>query len=272
MRIDADTGLYAVFGNPVRHSKSPLIHNACFEHYGRNAVYLAFEIDDICEGIKSMRELPIKGASITIPFKSDVRAYLDEIDTDAQTIGAVNTIVNRAGKLVGYNTDSMAAISPLKPLGIKDKNVCILGAGGAARAVAHGIQKENGRVIIANRNPARGEHLAEDVNGIFVQLTDETVFRQLDIDILINTTPVGMVPETDSLPVPVARLNPRMIVMDIIYTPLQTRLLKEARKIGCRTINGLMMFIYQAAAQFELWTGIQPDLNIMNAALQDGDR
>lgn len=271
MMINSDTLLYAVFGNPVKHSKSPLIHNWGFGYYRLNAVYLAFEIEDIQEGLLAVRRLNIRGASITIPFKTAAMAHLDYIDPDADSIGAVNTIVNRNGKLSGYNTDCQAAVLPLIPLGIKGKTVCIIGAGGAAQAVAHGIQKHNGRIIVLNRRQEPGEALAEKVNGRFVRLDDVSGLESLNADVLINTTPVGMSPDIDAMPIPSSCLHPHMIVMDIIYTPLKTKLLIEAEKKGCRTIDGLSMFIHQGAAQFKLWTGLAPDPMMMRTAALSGD-
>ena len=272
MLINAETSLYAVFGNPVRHSKSPLIHNACFKHYGHNAVYLAFEVEDIGQCVSAIRHLPIKGASITLPFKSSVLEWLDAVDPDAEKIGAVNTIVYENGRLTGYNTDCLAAVLPLKTTGIAGKNVCIIGAGGAARAVAHGIKQENGNIIICNRSRAKGEKLADKVNGRFIDTDDSEGLRALQMDILINTTPVGMFPKNDVLPVNAALLHPEMIVMDIVYNPVQTRLLQAAQKAGCRTIDGLAMFIHQGAAQYELWTDISPDLDLMRTALDSGEK
>lgn len=267
MTIDAYTALYGVFGNPVRHSKGPLIHNACFQHYHKNAVYLAFETDNIKSAVDAMKTVDIKGASITIPHKSSILDHIDSVDQGAQAIGAVNTIVNNNGRLMGYNTDWKAAILPLTPLGIKGKKVCIIGAGGAAQAVTYGIKNEKGSFTILNRTSETGQLLASKFGGQFVSLQDDEAIAGLDIDILINTTPVGMYPKTDATPFPLKYLRSDMIVMDIIYNPLQTTLLTQAKNMGCKTINGLSMFLYQAAAQFKLWTDINPDITIMKEAL-----
>lgn len=275
--IDSHTSLYAIFGNPVRHSKSPVMHNACFVRYGLNAVYLAFEIKNITNGLNAVRELNVKGASVTIPFKTDIMDGLDAIDDSALHIGAVNTIVNRDGVLKGYNTDCQAAVLPLRSMGIKGRTVCIIGAGGAARAVAYGIFKEKGRILILNRSRQSGQALANKVNGRFILMDqdEKTLERKIQahkIDILINTTSVGMFPEIDGQPFPSSCLHPDMVVMDIVYNPVKTKLLKAAEDKGCKTIDGLSMFIYQGAAQFELWTGIAPDHQFMRKAVMSGDK
>ncbi len=272
MIIDSNTCLYGVFGNPVHHSKGPLIHNACFKHYKHNAVYLAFEVDDINGAVRAVKSMKMKGVSVTIPYKSDVMNFMDKIDPDAQKIGAVNTIVNQNGHLTGYNTDCQAAVLPLMHLGIQNKHVCIIGAGGAAQAVAHGIKKQRGKVLIVNRSHDAGAALADNVGAKFISLADEKQLGRQKIDILINTTPVGMFPKVDAMPIPLSCLHPEMVVMDIVYNPLKTRLLQEAEKMGCEIVDGLSMFLYQAAAQFELWTGINPDLNIMRHAVMSGDK
>jgi len=267
--IDSNTQLYCIFGNPAKHSKSPLIHNACFQHHHLNAIYLAFEIDDISKAVTALKTLNIQGASITIPFKESIMPYLDWIDDDALNIGAVNTVKNIDGKLLGYNTDYTGAIVPLKPFGIKNKTVCLVGAGGAAQAIAYGIHKEKGHLVILNRNTERGEKLALKYSGDFISQDESDKIKRFNADIVINTTPIGMIPYTDGLAFPSTLLNSRMIVMDIVYAPVKTRLLYEAQKNGCKIIDGLSMFIHQGLAQFKLWTGITPDIKIMQHAIID---
>lgn len=265
--IDSFTQLYCVLGNPVRHSKSPLLHNFAFQYHNINAIYLAFEPAEISKSVEAIRDLNIKGASITLPFKESIIDYLDWIDGDAAAIGAVNTIVNKGGSLHGFNTDYKAAVEPLKPFGIDGKKVCILGAGGAAQAVAYGIYKENGHIVILNRNKTRGEKLAGKYNADFFALDDKTSIRKLQPDILINTTPVGMHPNISDLSFPLDHLNRKIIVMDIIYNPLKTRLLHEAQSKGYTTIDGLSMFLHQGIHQFRLWTGVSPDIELMRKAI-----
>ena len=269
--IDTDTQLYCIFGNPARHSKSPVLHNACFQQHQINAIYLAFEIDDISKGIAAMRSLNIKGASVTIPFKKSIMNHLDWIDNDALNIGAVNTVLNQEGKLSGFNTDFKAAITPLKPFGLKNKTIYIIGAGGAAHAVAYGIHKEKGRLVIINRNKKRGQNLALKYKADFIPMDEVNKKNDINPDTIINTTSIGMHPDIDNLAFPSTHMQSQMVVMDIVYNPLKTKLLSEAQKKNCTTIDGLSMFIHQGAAQFKIWTGIAPDMKLMRKALTNGD-
>ncbi len=263
---DAKTDLYCIFGNPVSHSKSPIMHNTLFNAYKINASYLAFNINDIETGINAVRELDIKGVSITIPFKEKVIEFLDDVDSEAKKIGAVNTIVNKNGKLFGYNTDWSGAIEPLKEFGIKGKRVGIIGAGGSARAIAYGIKKNKGALTIINRSQKNGKELAELFSSDFLQL--DSINKKFDI--IINTTPLGMVPKIEDTPFKKEYLKKDMIVMDIVYNPLETQLIKDAKNAGCITIDGLSMFINQGANQFKLWTGIDPSLEkIKNTLIKE---
>ena len=266
--IDAATRLYCVFGNPVRHSKGPLIHNEAFKDKGINAVYLAFEVQDAAKAVQAVRTLDIQGASVTIPFKESIMAHIDWIDPLARAVGAVNTIVNEDGVLKGHNTDCQAAVAPLVPFGISGKTICIVGAGGAGRAVAHGIAAENGDIIITNRTEQKGQALAETVNARFIPANE---MAKIQADVVINTTSIGMIPKADQISFPPEALTSDMVVMDVVYAPLRTRLLDAAEQKGCTTIDGLSMFIAQAAAQFELWTGITPDTDLMRGNILTTD-
>ena len=259
--INSNTSLYAVLGDPISQSLSPAMHNSAFSHVNYNGVYFAFRVKEIGKAISGIRTLGIKGAGITIPHKVKLMEYLDEIDDTAEKIGAVNTIINRQGKITGYNFDSIGAIKALKEkTGINNKAVAILGAGGAARAVGYGIITEGGRLTILNRKKGKGEKLAADLGSEFCPLAD---FNRVKCDILINTTSVGMKPNVDSMPVEKKHLNKGMIVMDIVYNPLRTRLLKAAEDMGCTTIDGVSMFVFQGAGQFELWTGKKAPVDLM---------
>ncbi|MCP3944427.1 MAG: shikimate dehydrogenase [Desulfobacteraceae bacterium] len=268
--INASTDLYCILGSPVSHSQSPLVHNISFTQNRINAVYLAFEPFDVAGAVSSIRTLKIKGASITIPFKETIMPYLDEVDHKAQEIGAVNTIVNHDGRLSGYNTDYKAAVDPLIVHGIKDKTTCIIGAGGAARAVAYGISKQGGQLIITNRSSEKGVALAAKFKGVFIPMDQ---IDTIEADIVINTTSLGMYPHhLEDLSFPVKNLTSDMVVMDVVYTPLKTRLLSVAKEQGCIIIDGLSMFVAQAAAQFELWTGLKPDIQVMRDAVLENQR
>ncbi len=266
-KIDQYTELYGVIGNPVRHSLGPLMHNAAFSHKGVNAVYIAFESNDIKGAIKGMRSLGIKGMSVTIPYKSSVMPFLDEIDPLAREIGAVNTIVNNNGKLTGYNTDATGALNALSDVvQVNGKRCVIIGAGGAARAIGYILKKNSADLMIANRSAERGKELSRSLDAAFIKL--EQVL-DVEVDILINTTSVGMSPNTEFSPVSEDVLKPGMTVMDIIYNPGTTKLLHLASQKGCHTVNGLSMFINQGAEQFRLWTGKDTPVDVMKKVVEE---
>lgn len=280
LRQDKDTAIYGLIGNPVSHSIGPIIHNTLFKEMNFNSMYVPFKVDRVSDFIRDFRELDIKGYSVTIPHKEAVIPCLDAIDPIAKKIGAVNTIVNRSGCLTGYNTDCGAAIEALKsvyqatshhvtPIGrttavnddyLKGKKVIILGAGGAARAIAFGLKEQGAQITIVNRNYERAQSLAREVGCHDMNLDDLWV---IEGDILVNATPVGMFPEVDKTPVIGRKLRPDMIVFDTIYNPAETKLLREAKAQGCKVVGGLPMFVYQAAAQFKLWTGEAPPLELI---------
>jgi shikimate dehydrogenase len=256
---------FAVIGYPVSHSLSPVMHNSAFSTIGFNGMYLPLELEDIDLAMSGLKSLNFKGASITIPHKTTVIDFLDDLDAAAARIKAVNTIVNTDGRLVGYNTDCTGATRALSDkIKINDKDVAIIGGGGAARAIGFGIKTEGGRVTILNRSEEKGAQLAKELDAGFVPLSE---VKKLNCDILINTTPVGMTPHVDDMCVPKDVLDKNMVVMDIVYTPLKTRLLREAEKIGCPSIDGLSMFVYQGAEQFTLWTGHKAPVDIMRMAV-----
>ncbi|MBI5308641.1 MAG: shikimate dehydrogenase [Planctomycetes bacterium] len=273
---DKQTAIYGLIGNPVSHSIGPYIHNALFKELGLNAVYVPFKVDRVAEFIKEFKALDSRGYSVTIPHKESVIGCLDAIDPMAKKIGAANTVVCKDGRLVGYNTDCEAAMKTLecaiegashgssqtKPATtnnalLKGKTAAILGAGGAARAVAFGLKHRGAMVTILNRNYERAQLLADDVRCLTGKHAD---FQVDQTDIIINATPVGMFPAVDDTPIDRNKLKPGMVIFDTIYNPLETRLLREARKQGCTVVGGLPMFARQAAEQFQLWTGRTPSL------------
>jgi shikimate dehydrogenase len=267
MIFNANTSVYAVFGYPVSHSLSPVMHNSAFEYTGYNGVYLAFGVRDIKDAITSARSLGMKGASITIPHKLEAVRYLDEIDGTALKIGAVNTIINNKGLLKGYNSDGIGAVEALseKTL-IRGKSIAVLGAGGAARAIGFCIKEKGGKITVVNRSRETGERLADILCAEYRPLHD---IGKIKFDIIVNTTPVGMTPQKYEMPVEGRYLEKGMVVMDIVYNSLKTLLLQEAEKAGCITINGVAMFVYQGAFQFELWTGIKAPVDVMKKAVLD---
>jgi shikimate dehydrogenase len=258
--------IFAVFGNPVVHSLSPVMHNAAFAATGYNGIYAAIRVKDIRPAVSGMRALGLKGASITIPHKESVLACLDDIDPTARRIKAVNTIVNDDGSLKGFNTDCDGVIQALaEKISIKGRHVGILGAGGAARAVAFGVIGQGATATIFNRSREKGEALAAELGADFKPLSEFAAER---CDILVNTTPVGMSPQGQDTPLLGEKLQPGLVVMDIVYNPLKTRLLREAEAAGCETIDGLSMFVHQGARQFELWTGLAAPVDIMRMAVE----
>ena len=270
MKIGADTRLYGVLGNPVGHSLSPVMHNAAFVQTGYNGVYTAFPVTDLSNAIAGIRALNIHGCSVTIPHKVAVMELLDAIDPLARRIGAVNTVVNEDGRLIGFNSDSPGAMAALlEKTPVAHRRVAVIGAGGAARALAHGIREHGGRLSIINRSVENGERLAKEVDCDFCPLAD---FSGVGYDILVNTTSLGMAPEIDRMPVGHACLRPGMTVMDIVYNPLETKLLRTAREAGCTVVDGVAMFVHQGACQFERWTGLKAPVQLMKRTVMEALR
>ncbi|AOY58753.1 shikimate dehydrogenase [Desulfococcus multivorans] len=261
MDIDTNTRLYGIFGHPVAHSLSPAMHNRAFAAMGYNGVYLAFDVADIGAAVDGGRALGLGGWSITIPHKVAVMPLLDEVDPVARNIGAVNTVVNQGGRLMGYNSDGLGAVAALtEKCVVEGRSVAVIGAGGAARAIAFCLKAAGARITIVNRSIDRGEALARDLDVPFLPLAE---FSKPVYHVLVNTTAVGMTPLTDAVPVDERMLVPEMTVMDIVYNPLKTRLLKTAARRGCTVVDGVAMFVYQGAFQFECWTGMKAPVALM---------
>ncbi len=260
--VPADTPQnYILLGNPVKQSLSPLMHNAALKEMGIKERYSAFCVQNLGDALRGMRALNIRGASVTIPFKVAVMEHLDDIDNDALKIGAVNTIVNETGRLIGHNTDWLGLIHTLKDtMTIRDKTFVIIGAGGTAQATVYGIIKEGGFPIIVNRTSEKGKMLSGKFCCPFYPPSE---IGKIKADCLINTTPVGMYPHKDESPIPTATLKGYKYVMDVIYNPLKTKLLKEAEQQGCQILSGLDMFVHQGARQILLWTGKEPPRELM---------
>jgi len=256
-----NTSVYGIFGNPVAHSMSPLIHNAAFRLFGMDAIYLPFEVKDLQGAVAGMRVLKIQGASITHPFKTKIIGLIDEIDVTAKEVGAVNTLVLEDDSIRGINTDWTGAVRCIEGLlPVKGNHFVVVGAGGAARAVVFGITREGGKVTLVNRTRDNGLALAEAFGLPFVPLGE---IKDISGDCLINTTPVGMYPDVAEMPMPKGVLSRYKAVVDIIYNPFKTRLLTEAEAAGCMTKNGIDMFVFQGAEQFRIWTGKEPPVGLM---------
>ena len=265
--IDASTKICCLTGDPVEHSFSPLIHNAGYEALGINFLYVPFLVKDIKQAIEGIRGLGIRGASITLPHKTSAIKYLDRIDLVAEEIGAVNTIVNDDGVLTGYNTDCGGALKALEEVTtLSGKKTVLIGSGGAASAIAVGLKKKGVELVVLNRTEEKARKLANRVNA----KDSGNLERLVEIssaDILINATSVGMWPGAGESLVPKDLFHNRLTVFDTVYIPKETRLLAEAGEKGCAIVYGYKMLLYQAAMQFELFTGRQAPLVAMESAL-----
>lgn len=269
MILDAKTTLCGIIGNPVEHSMSPAMHNAAFEKLGLNYAYLAFCVSDVQGALQGVRALDIRGLSVTVPHKVDVMPYLDEVDPVAQQIGAVNTVVNNSGHLKGYNTDWTGFVRSLEVhTAIKGKQCVLLGAGGAARAIAFGLKERGGAMTILNRTEEidMARRLAGEIGCPWGDLSQVNAVEKADI--VINTTPVGMHPKLEHLTViDTQYLHAGQVVFDAVYNPLETKFLKEAKTRDCQTVPGSEMLLLQAVAQFEYWTGQKAPVELMRTVL-----
>jgi len=260
--------IFGVIGDSVGHSRSPLMHNAAFAALGRDAVYLPFEVKDVGEFVRDFvrpatRKIDwrLRGLSVTIPHKLAIMPQLDVIDPTAQRIGAVNTVVVEGNELRGYNTDVIGAMKPLDELiAVRDARVAVLGAGGAARAVCYGLSERSAQVTIYARDLVKAQRLADEFKAQAAQLED----FDSGAEVVINCTPLGM--QGRSVEASAAKseqLGGVKLVYDLVYNPIETVLLKEARAAGCQTLGGLAMLVAQAAEQFRLWTGEEAPTELM---------
>lgn len=285
MLITGKTRIVGIFGHPIEHTMSPYMHNSAFETLGLPYCYLPFDIDpkdlEIC--IRSITPLGIKGVNITIPFKTQVIPYLDELDSNAELIGAVNTVEARDGKLIGHNTDGKGFINAFNEevgISISKRRFVVIGAGGAARAVSTALAAEGaGEIIIINRTSLKGKELASDLLRNFYDLKVSAIEFDpykinnliMDGDVIINTTSVGMKKSDQSI-IPPDILRSSMVVCDLIYNPPETPLLKAAKSAGVKFMNGLGMLLHQGALSFEIWTGLPAPVEIMRKAMMNVDK
>jgi shikimate dehydrogenase len=258
MNITAKTKICMVIGDPVEHSLGPQKYNTVYQKLGIDDefVYVAcrVKISDVADFIKGVRAMGIRGVSCTIPHKVEVMQYLDKIDPVAEKIGAVNTIVNDNGLLTGYNTDWLGAVIPLERVTpLKGKTVALLGAGGAARAIAYGVKERGAELTIYNRTPGKAHELAEAVGAAAGSI--DALGDIKGMDIIINATSVGMQPKQSETPIPKQYITAKQVVLDAVYTPVETRLLQEARQQGAQVIYGTEMLLHQGIAQFKFYTG-----------------
>ena len=272
--IGTKTKILCVIGHPIEHSMSPVMHNAALLELSLDYVYLAFDIhpNDLKKEILGVKGSNIQGLNVTIPHKEAVIPFLDDLDPLSNQIGAVNTIKYEEGLLLGRNTDALGAKKALLDAGFKSegKKALILGAGGAARAISFALSEKIEEIFISNRTEERAIKLAkelQDKTGVKAtgkDMSDKTLRTLVhSVDIVINTTPIGMYPEVDISPISKDLLNENLFIFDIIYNPLQTRLLKDAKEMGSNILNGLDMFINQGALAFEWWTDKKPNTKLM---------
>ena len=264
-KITARTQLCGIALHPAGHTRSPAMHNAAFAALGIDAAYLAFDVqpDNLAEAIAGMRAIGIRQLAVSIPHKEAVMALLDEVDATARSIGAVNTVTRRDQKLVGTNTDWLGAIGAIervvKPSGAR---AVVLGAGGTARAAVYGLLERGAKVTVLNRSPDRAKKLVEDLGA--ESSGPISALAETPHDILVNTTSVGLA--SDESPVDPGWISSDAVVMDAVYDPPETRLLREAASRGARTISGKWMLVYQAAEQIQLWTGMDAPIELMAEA------
>lgn len=259
--------IYGVIGNPVSKSMGYLIHNRAFQEIGSPDIYVSILVSNVEKFFNEFKDF-FAGLSVTMPHKEKIIPLMDSVDATAQKIGAVNTVVKERNGWKGTNTDCSGAIQALeKHLNLKDKNVLIIGSGGTAKAIGYGVVAKGARLTVTyNRNKERGVKLAEELNCQLASIRD---IGDHDYDVLINCSPVGMSPRTDTTPFSNRDLKPGMVVFDSVYNPPETRLLQEARNAGCTVISGVELFINQAVGQFEMWTGQTAPAQAMRDVLMD---
>lgn len=277
MELSGKTHICAVIGDPIDHSLSPTMHNAAFEHLKLDFVFLSFRVtsDQLENAMRGVRALGIRGLNVTMPHKNAVTEFLDEADAAVRFLRTANTILNQDGRLRGYNTDGVGAVKALKNNGVNlaGKKVLLLGAGGAAKAIAFYLAREVDEIYILNRDALKARELANVLEpcGKKIEgntLTLENIAQKLqDADILINATSVGMMPNVHESYVRPEWLIPKLCVMDIVYNPLETKLIHDAQTAGAKVINGVEMLLYQGAASFEIWMRCPAPIQVMREAL-----
>ena len=292
--ISGSTRIVGVFGHPVTHSLSPAMHNAALAALALPFVYVAFPVtpEELGPALRSLAALGIVGINLTIPHKEAALQWMDAITDEARLVGAVNTVHCVDGKLTGDNTDGQGFFQPLVEAGVNvaGQTVVVLGAGGAARAVCYRLAREGAQIVLANRTRERAERLAGEITSLsdvthkpssvrVVTWNDASEDNAELADalraarVLVNTTRVGMFPDDHAMPpVPLNALTPTTLVYDLVYNPVETQLLLEARRRGCATLTGVKMLVYQGAAAFRLWCGVAPPTDVMEQAVLEGLR
>jgi shikimate dehydrogenase len=263
--VTQHTALCGVVLHPAGHTRSPAMHNAAYAALGLDAVYVAFDVrpEALAAAITGWRALGGRQLSVSIPHKLAIVPHLDEVDDTARRIGAVNTVVRRDGALVGSNTDWLGAVRALeRETSLADKQAVVLGAGGTARAAAFGLLARGARVTVLNRTPERAREICEALHAGSAGALAE--LKHTPHDVLVNTTSVGL--HDDASPIEAEWIAPKAVVLDAVYGSEETRLLRDARMRGARTVSGKWMLVYQAAAQLEAWSGLQAPVEVMAGA------
>lgn len=272
--ITGKTNICGLVGSPIDHSVSPRIHNAAFKRLNLDFVYIPFRVqkDDLKQAVRGLKVLDVRGFNVTMPHKINVIQYLDELDPLAEKIGAVNTVINNDGKLKGFNTDGIGYLKSLEQhdINVKGKQILLLGAGGAGRAIAFILVQNGALLTIINRTKSKAQKISHDLLQMFgreprvLDLTRENFAEMLkSTDILVNATNIGMDPNVDLTLVGRDLLKPDILVSDIVYSPIKTKLLRDAETIGAKTVSGIDMVVWQAALAFKMWTGYPPPVDIM---------
>lgn len=274
MNVSGKTKVLGIFGFPVEHTLSPLMHNAAFKTLGLDMCYLPFKVspDDLPDAVNAIKALNILGVNVTVPHKEKIIPLLDEVDKEALFIGAVNTIVNKDGRLKGYNTDGKGFMKSLSEarISISRKNVLIVGTGGASRAISYYMSEKAAKLFLYDIDEKKAKKLVGDLRkirkNVFLFNLQPSTFNPAfdELDIIINATPLGLKKE-DPLPFNINQLGTGHVVCDLIYK--KTTLFEKASKKGCRTLSGLGMLLWQGVFAFELWTGRKPPVEVMRKAI-----
>jgi len=279
--ISPSTQVCAVIGNPIAHSLSPAIHNAAFWELDLDFVYVAYQVEDVKNALSGMRALNnFRGMSVTIPHKTVIIKYMDEITDVDRSIGSINTVINEHGKLLGFGTDGPGALKAIIDAGVEidGKRVLMLGSGGAARAISFTLAQNTrpDELSILDVNEVMLQQLTADLRtgtDVFIKselLSDKSLALEMEnADIILHCTPVGMQPNKDASLIPAGLFRPWQVVFDVVYTPLETKLLAEARSCGLKVISGIDMFINQAVLQFERFTGVAAPVEVMRRVVME---
>lgn len=281
MSVFGNTRVLGVFGHPIEHSQSPAMQNAALREMDLDFVYVPFHVfpDGLEEAVGAIRALDLAGVNVTIPHKESVMRFIDQIGEEAALIGSVNTVVNENGRLRGESTDGAGFMRSMEAEwgGMDGNKALVLGAGGSAKAVAFALAASGCEIVIANRTRQRAEELSSALNKVFGEGKAKVAGLEREVlagcvgqaDLVVNATSVGMYPDTKSTPVPSELMHPGLSVYDLVYNPLETLLVSEARAAGCRAMTGVKMLAHQGALSLEMWTGRKAPVDVMEAVVAE---